>query len=320
MRRFLLAAGAVAVLAAGVAAPVWAASDNRYTSFWALGDSLTDPGNLSAATGGAVPGAPYVGGRFSNGPVWAEHVAADFAAKGLAAGNFAFGGATAGAEGSPFHLGTQIGAFAGASSGRLGDRPVASLWFGANDVINAIPLGTARETGSQAARSVVAGAHALGKLGVKDVVVFNLPRLDAVPRYAFGTPDAQAQAAAGSKAFNRDLARRAEGLKKQGMTVTIIEMDQLFSELLDDPTRFGVANATIPCHIPGVRTCDLATEAPFLAFFDPIHPNATIHKAIAEVVRGEVAPVPLPLPGLLLLAGVAGIALVRRAGQGSRIA
>ena len=77
----------------GVAPEVRAATYDGYTSFWTLGDSLSDDGNLYAATGGKAPPAPYFDGRFSNGPVWAEHVAADFAAKGLATGNFAYGGA-----------------------------------------------------------------------------------------------------------------------------------------------------------------------------------------------------------------------------------
>src|SRR4051794_146985 len=41
-----------------------------------FGDSLSDVGNVSAATGGAVPASPpYFHGRFSNGPVYAETLA-----------------------------------------------------------------------------------------------------------------------------------------------------------------------------------------------------------------------------------------------------
>ena len=70
-----LAIGAILLgpLAGGTAD---AASLNGFTSFWTIGDSLSDPGNLYAATGGAQPQSPpYYEGRFSNGPVWAETVA-----------------------------------------------------------------------------------------------------------------------------------------------------------------------------------------------------------------------------------------------------
>jgi phospholipase/lecithinase/hemolysin len=53
-----------------------AASVNRYTSFWAFGDSLSDPGNLNAVQPLDRPDA--VDGRLTNGPVWAENVAGDF--------------------------------------------------------------------------------------------------------------------------------------------------------------------------------------------------------------------------------------------------
>ena len=105
--------------------PGWAAS---FTSFWVLGDSLSDPGNLYAATGGTTPvSPPYYEGRFSNGPVWAEHVADRFEAKGLATGNFAYGGSKAVPEaGDPFGLPQQVGLFALNATGHLGDRPVAT--------------------------------------------------------------------------------------------------------------------------------------------------------------------------------------------------
>ena len=48
----------------------------HFTAIYVFGDSYCDVGNLFAATGGAVPAdPPYYNGRFSNGPVWVEHVA-----------------------------------------------------------------------------------------------------------------------------------------------------------------------------------------------------------------------------------------------------
>ncbi|MFM7750944.1 MAG: hypothetical protein ACKPB0_11095, partial [Opitutaceae bacterium] len=50
-----------------------AAAQNRtFTNVYVFGDSLSDTGNLFAATsalGAANPPAPYFQGRFSNGPV-----------------------------------------------------------------------------------------------------------------------------------------------------------------------------------------------------------------------------------------------------------
>src|SRR6478735_1468964 len=82
----------VALAAAVVAGTASAAS---YTGAVFFGDSLSDPGNLFAATGGQAPPPPYWEGRTSNGPVWAEHVADDFTAKGLPTHNYAYAFATA---------------------------------------------------------------------------------------------------------------------------------------------------------------------------------------------------------------------------------
>ena len=48
------------------------AQASAYSSLVVFGDSLSDTGNVYAATGGVIPGAPYASGRFSNGPIWLD--------------------------------------------------------------------------------------------------------------------------------------------------------------------------------------------------------------------------------------------------------
>ncbi|MGZ9082256.1 MAG: SGNH/GDSL hydrolase family protein [Rhodoplanes sp.] len=68
-----------------------------YTNMFVFGDSLSDTGNVYDLTRGILPAPPYAGGRFSDGPVYAEYMA-----KGLGlpldnvlsgGTNYAFGGA-----------------------------------------------------------------------------------------------------------------------------------------------------------------------------------------------------------------------------------
>ena len=318
MRSIIAGALLCASLAcAGQAAPL------QFTSFWVIGDSLSDPGNLSAATGGAIPGAPYVDGRFSNGPVWAEAVAARFAAKGRPTGNFAFGGAAVGPVpfrpfGAPptVDLAGQVERFALDTEGLRGHSPVVSFMIGANDQFFAgIPLGIAAAVGTAAANGVADAALALRPLGVEAVMLANLPALDKTPAYTtLGQPGAD-QAALGTAAFNATLATRAAGLRDAGMTVIELDLFGLFNEVLADPGAFGLLNASLPCYVPGVFTCDIPIEAPLLAFFDAVHPSSTVHAELARRVQAEIAPVPLPATGLLLIAGLG--ALVLRA-RGSR--
>ena len=46
-----------------------------YSNLYAFGDSYCDVGNIYLATHGLEPAAPYYQGRFSNGPIWLDHVA-----------------------------------------------------------------------------------------------------------------------------------------------------------------------------------------------------------------------------------------------------
>src|SRR5580698_1999619 len=52
-------------------------------AIYAFGDSLTDVGNIYTATGGTTPGAPYVGGQFTNGNVWVQDLASSLGVPSL---------------------------------------------------------------------------------------------------------------------------------------------------------------------------------------------------------------------------------------------
>jgi phospholipase/lecithinase/hemolysin len=306
--------GGALALALGLGLLGLPAQAATYTSAYFFGDSLTDPGNLYAATDGQVPPAPYWQGRSSNGPVWAEHVAEGFAEKGLETRNYAhaFAGATEIddlALGRPFQapdLPDQLAAFeaGGTATGR---RPVAALWFGANDVLGAMATNpTAQAVGGAAtgaANAVADGIERLGRAGVHDVVVFNLPPLDLTPRF-FETA-AQPLARLGSETFNAALAGRIADFGTE-TRVALVDIHSALADLHDNPQRYGVSDARTPC-FDGATVCS-GTEVLSRAFFDSIHPNSVVHSGIADLAGGKIAPVPLPAPGLLLLAGVAALA------------
>jgi outer membrane lipase/esterase len=316
-----LAAGLIALSAAASAAPM------RFTGYVALGDSLSDPGNLfaatKAATGTGQPEPPYKDGRFSNGPVWAEGLAEDFEVRGLPAVNLAFGGAQAVPSTDPTKalipdLPEQIGLFAQSGPPDLGRKPVASIWFGANDLFfdgigktDAQGQPVAGAVAARAANAVADGALALGALGVRNVLLFNLPDLAVTPNYARIRPELAAEASAATGIFNETLANRIPGLQAAGIDVFDINMYALFNALIENPAGFGVADATIPCLVPGVSYCG-DEAADLFAFFDPVHPNQIIHGQIADQARARVAPIPLPAPALLLVAGLAALGFAGR--------
>ena len=95
MRRIVWYSLMAALLSmAGVTARAAAPS---YDNLYVFGDSYCDVGNILAVTGGAQPAAPYYNGRFSNGPIWLDHVAGflglPLKASELGGTDYAFGGA-----------------------------------------------------------------------------------------------------------------------------------------------------------------------------------------------------------------------------------
>src|SRR3984957_13841874 len=82
----------------------------NFSAEYVLGDSLSDVGNVYIATKGTKPASPYVGGQFSNGPIWVQDLAARLGlpalTPSLAGGSdYAFGHATTGSA-SQTNLGT----------------------------------------------------------------------------------------------------------------------------------------------------------------------------------------------------------------------
>ena len=81
----------------GLAAITAQAATPTYDSLIVFGDSYCDVGNLYLATGGAEAAPPYYNMRFSNGPIWLDHVAGflrlPLTPSVLKGTDFAFGGA-----------------------------------------------------------------------------------------------------------------------------------------------------------------------------------------------------------------------------------
>ena len=122
--------GAAVALAWVLAAAPVAAATLDYSSLYVLGDSLSDTGNVYRATDGdSPPSPPYFEGRFSNGPVWADHVADVFRDADRPTANFAFGGAEVDFDsgGRTPDLRLQALVFGLVDDDDLGDRPLVAL-------------------------------------------------------------------------------------------------------------------------------------------------------------------------------------------------
>ena len=251
MRKVALAAAVVSLLSGAAAQAA-----THYSGILFFGDSLSDDGNLyeltSATIGLGIPPAPYFEGRSSNGLVWADHIAADFTAKGLHSANYAYayGQAVTNVD-TQFpggfqvpDLPAQIDAFkASGTESLLGDRPVATLWVGANDLFNAMPNGfdAVAVAATAAASAIAGGIELLAETGIRDFVVFNMPPLEKTPLFAASDtpPQVAALAAFGTGLFNATLKGLLDSAGPD-TRITKIDIHAVMDALIADPAAFGV--------------------------------------------------------------------------------
>lgn len=327
MLRFALASAVAITAATGGSATTLT---EEFSSFWVLGDSLSDNGNLFDITGGTQPASPpYFEGRFSNGEVWNEDILEEFKSRGLASGNFAFGGAQTVGGAAP-SLEDQLGLFSANASSVLGASPLVSIWVGANDLLTSIGTPDSISVAIEAANNVAESVQTLAEQGVDDFLLFNLPSLGSIPLFSTFQPAASDLADAASDAFNLQLADNIAQLEADGLNVIDIDTSALFDDILADPGMFGLGDTVLPCILPSPEAatalgqpevCNALTAEERL-FFDSIHPNAVAHGVLQDVVRARIdaellAPVPLPAtaPLILFALGMLGFAARRRQNQ-----
>lgn len=333
MRVWLLAAAsALGMAGSPQAGPIDALAEDvagDFTSFYVLGDSLSDDGNLPGplwffATGGApYAGDFFGGGVFSDGEVWNEPIAEAFREAGRDAENFAVAGSQAVGGGFLPNLDQQIDTLLRDTSPQdRGANPLVSIWSGANDVLDATGSGDARAAARAAADEVAAGARRLfDAAGVDDFVVFNLPNLARIPKFNLFERDLRREARRATRVYNRRLAGRLAQLEADALAVYEVDTFDLIEDARRDPAAFGLADIRLPCVFPSQEEadafdrpvrCDAAT-AEGLLFVDDLHPTATAHEALAERAAGAIldgggaismvasvsaaAPAPVPVPG-----------------------
>jgi phospholipase/lecithinase/hemolysin len=236
----------------------------------AFGDSLSDNGNLHELTGGAFPDSSYFEGRFSNGPVWVEHLAAQMGAE---LDDFAWGGASTGSL-LPFppSLRAQIATWQVQSNTAQG---LFTVWAGANDYLRIERIDAQRAVGN-----VLAGLETLAMSGVSRILLLNLPDLGLTPGRLSKSAETQAEASAYSLDFNQRIAESLPSFSGSHPGVVIYSLDvyALFGELVANPERFGFQNATEVSPNFGV---DFQNEGGYV-FWDDVHPTTEAHAFLAE--------------------------------------
>jgi len=290
----------IAVIAASSAS-----ASPQYSSVIAFGDSLSDNGNYyrlvdkltPLAPQDGSPPLPYFYGRYSNGPVAVELLAANL---GLTLHDFAVGGATSGLtnEDPRFPRSGVLGQVEDyvAANERLDDDALYVVWGGANDFLGAANLGT-----PGVAQSVI--ANAIGNLtrsiailhahGARHFLVPNLPDLGLVPL----NRGAQApQATYLSAIFNQAYAGALQALAQQlrNSDIRTVDVASLLEKVVANPAYYQLQNVTDECVGDPTYFCILNSfnsgPAAGYLFWDDVHPTASVHALLAVQFAAAVAP------------------------------
>lgn len=302
------------------AAPLQA-SATPFSQIIGFGDSLSDTGNLFAATGGTIPDPMYYDdGRFLNGSNYLEHLAAslglsaDPALFGGAGTNYAVGGARSryhaadvDANGgvppmgvSPPTLFSLLWQFDQFYTG-LGGAPLDSdalylVWGGSNDIQDVLILasidpGVAQQRLNEAVSDVAAAVTRLVDAGAQSLLVPLVPDIGVTPAVIAAGPGAQAAARYFSNAFNNALDAQLASL-----AADIVRFDTfaLLDDLTSNPAEYGIDNVIDPCltgfyvsePIGGpITECGAPDK---YAFWDIVHPSARTHEVLGAAMRNAV--------------------------------
>jgi outer membrane lipase/esterase len=247
-----------------------AETEPRFDQVAVFGDSLSDTGNA---------------GRFSNGPVWVEHLSARLGVRleasqtgGL---NFSVGGAHLNAGAGAQGLRAQADLFLRRPQPE--GRTLYIVFGGGNDLLAEIGQADAIQRAGTVARSLAGIAADLARHGARDLLVPNLPDIGMTPAVRARGDAAVLQAGKLSEAFNAALDHVLAELGAANPELRIYSLDVhgMARSVRTDPGAFGFKDVVAPCR-------DLPSCEGYL-FWDDVHPTTRAHERLAEAAFGTLS-------------------------------
>ena len=298
MKRFLIVGG---LIIASTLAPVKAIAAT-FSQLVVYGDSLSDLGRAFAATSSSPTPTPayggLTGGRFSNGPIWVEYLAARLGIPSNPSTNFAIGGAATGTVniGQPLSssfIGIQTQVNDPDPSKQISD-PAALyvIWGGANDYLFPTPLNPIDPT--QTIANLAGEINTLIGRGATNILVPNLPNLGALPLTRnLGTTQTTALNDL-TALHNGGLAAAINQLSIDNPTVrlNLLDVNSLFNQVVANRSSFGFTDVTTQC----ITTTTICANPNTNLFWDDIHPTTAGHQLIGNLAFNIVSPTAVPEP------------------------
>lgn len=254
------------------------AAEPRFTGLVVFGDSLSDNGNA---------------GRFSNGPVWVEHLASrlglPLAPSRQGGTNHAVGGART--HGGPDDLRAQADAHI-ARHRRLDPGRLYIVHGGGNDLLAAAHIAhpgfaSLQHVGPEriaedAARAIAGIVADLAAAGAVHILVPNLPDIGRTPALLAAGPSLAAVGRRLSRSFNATLDRALDAIRApHPLRLYRLDVFALLERVAADPAAAGFTDLTTPC---------LAARCDGHLFYDQVHPTTHAHARLAAAALAVALP------------------------------
>ncbi|AWN73289.1 GDSL family lysophospholipase PlaA [Legionella anisa] len=281
---------------------VWATPLHNIVVF---GDSLSDNGNLYKFMKYQLPPSPpYFEGRFSNGPVWIEHLIASYFPENPNEHllDYAYGGAGVSEEEGDdevlFTLRREVKNYLLEHNDKASEDSLFVIWIGSNNYL-AFP-----EEVEKTLHDVHAGiVHSIQRLvekGAKHILVVNLPDLGRTPAaIEFDSVDAMTYFA---REHNDLLRKSIDDFRQEYPDVEWLYYDlhKAFEEVMTAPENYGFTNITGTCvnsvveditkksvlkMVTSVKPGINGDGCTGYLFFDLVHPTALAHKILGDRAR-----------------------------------
>ena len=278
---------------------------NPLNNIVVFGDSLSDNGNLYEIMGHKIPlSPPYFEGRFSNGPIWVEHLVASYfpTDSNTHLLDYAYGGAGVSRDDDQeevlFTLKREIVKYLDDHQGKADPNSLFIVWIGSNNYIGSPD--DVEGTLSLVNRGITANLKRLADAGAKHFLIVNVPDLGRTP--IASDDEAKDKLSYFSRRHNELLLNTVNELDELYPEVQWIHFDvcSRLDELFDSPESFGFSNITETCYDAkidknaGNSVLHLASTLKLKAkddicegylYFDPVHPTEPAHKLMAEKAR-----------------------------------
>lgn len=264
---------------------------NKIISF---GDSLSDMQNMYNGSNWKLPSTPsYFAGRFSNGKNWLDYLSTNL---NLPVYNWAVGGAAADAYLVVPGVSQQVDSwitYMRSAPDYQAKNSLFTMFIGGNDLVNyARSVASIISTEQQAVEKLIAA-------GAKNILLVNLPDVSRAPVFALRNDAASVQAQV--LQLNAQLAQMRDNLQaKYGSAVVlrIFDANNLFNDLLNHPSNYGVTNTTQSClNINSNSTLNYTytwsprancTNADSFVFWDLLHPTTHTHQLLGSYAASYI--------------------------------